>query len=121
MKKLLTLLCAFCFCGGLVQTALADEQPVKATIAEIVAKPETFNKKLVVFDAKLVEICVDDGCLVLKDKLDLIEGIPPATGSLPTVKTGQTLRVTGTVQARRKTGAEAEAKVNIKSIEQVKK
>ena len=96
-------------------------EPLKVTLAEVVSKPDQYEKKLVTFEAKLTSMCSGDGCLVLKEKLDLIEGILPANGKLPALKIGERVRVTGTVQVKRKTGAESEVSVSVQTAEPVKK
>lgn len=95
--------------------------PEKVTLGQIVTKPDQYEKKLVVFEARLTSMCSGDGCLVLKEKLDMIEGIPPVSGQLPALKIGERVRVTGTVQVKRKSGAEPEVSVSVKTAEAVKK
>ena len=94
-------------------SALAAEAPAQTTIAELLASPDKFAGKQVVMQARLANVCAGDGCLVLKDKLDLIEGIPPAKGKLPSFKTGATLEVTGTVQVRKPADPKGETMVSV--------
>lgn len=94
--------------------------PAKATIAEILKQPEHYAGKEVMVTARLADICTDDGCLTLKDKFDVIEGVPPEGGFKKAPKTGSTLNVTGTVKVK----GEGDRKVVVlivKRFEEVKK
>lgn len=98
----------------------APGTPVKATIAELLAKPETYADKDVVVTARLAGSCTDDGCLTLKDKFDVIEGVPPAGGFKKNPKTGATLTVTGTVKVKGE-GERKSVSLAVTSFEEVKK
>lgn len=107
------LLCAALACGAFTASALAADEAAKATIAELLAAPDKFAGKQVVVQARLANVCAGDGCLVLKDKLDLIEGEPTSGAKLPTFKTGTTLQVTGKVQVRKPTDPKGDTTVSI--------
>lgn len=94
--------------------------PVKATIAELLAKPEAYAGKVVVITARLAGSCTEDGCLTLKDKFDVIEGMPPAGGFKKEPKTGATLAVTGTVKVKGE-GERQSVSLAVTSFEDVKK
>lgn len=100
--------------------AATDNKPTKATIAEILAKPETYAGKEVTVQARLVGVCAGDGCLTLKDKLDVIEGKPPVQGFKKTPKAGTLLNVTGTVKVRGE-GEKKEVAIAVKEFEEAKK
>ncbi len=84
----------------LVAADKATAAPAKATIAEILKKPENYAGKEVMVTARLADVCTDDGCLTLKDKFDVIEGVPPEGGFKTAPKVGSTLDVTGTVKVK---------------------
>jgi hypothetical protein len=65
-------------------------------------------------------MCASDGCLTLKDKLDVIEGKPPAQGFKKTPKAGALLNVTGTVKVRGE-GEKKEVAIAVKEFEEAKK
>jgi hypothetical protein len=128
LKQTLALLCAV---GVLASTASAfgadekkpaatDTKPTKATIAEILAKPDAYAGKEVIVQARLAGMCASDGCLTLKDKLDVIEGKPPAQGFKKTPKAGALLNVTGTVKVRGE-GEKKEVAIAVKEFEEAKK
>lgn len=131
MKTLKQILAPLCTVSALAVAAItfaaddknpagSDNQSTKATIAELLATPDAYAGKQVIVQARLVGVCSGDGCLTLKDKLDLIEGLPPAGGFKNNPKTGSLLNVTGTVKVR----GEGEHKVvvlAVKNIEEVKK
>lgn len=128
LKQTLALLCAV---GVLASTSSAfgadeknpaatDTKPTKATIAEILAKPDAYAGKEVIVQARLAGMCASDGCLTLKDKLDVIEGKPPAQGFKKTPKTGALLNVTGTVKVRGE-GEKKEVAIVVKEFEEAKK
>jgi hypothetical protein len=107
------LLCGTLACCFLMAPAFAADEPSKATIAELLAAPDKFAGKQVVVQARLANVCAGDGCLVLKDKLDLIEGMPSAGVKLPNLKTGTTLQVTGRVQVRKPADPKGETTVSV--------
>ena len=124
LKRILTCICtvgAFAFASG---SFAADEkkpaEPAKVTIAELLAKPEAYADKEVTVKARLAGICAGDGCLTLKDKLDVIEGKPPTEGFKKNPKVGSTLSVTGTVKVKGE-GDKKEVAIAVKSFEEVKK
>ena len=98
----------------------ADTAPAKVTIAEILAKPDAYAGKAVTVKARLVDVCVADGCLTLKDKTDVIEGKPPVGGFKKNPKPGSTLNVTGTVKVKGE-GEKKEVAIAVKSFAEVKK
>ncbi len=104
-------------------SAAADKTagaPAKTTIAEILKQPEHYAGKEVVVTARLADVCTDDGCLTLKDKFDVIEGVPPDGGFKTAPKVGATLNVTGTVKVK----GEGERRVVVLAVsrfEQAKK
>lgn len=128
LKQILALLCAAgvlavansTFGADEKKPSSADNKPTKATIAEILAKPETFAGKEVTVQARLAGVCAGDGCLTLKDKLDVIEGKPPAKGFKKTPKAGALLNVTGTVKVRGQGDNKAVA-IAVTNFEEVKK
>lgn len=127
-KHILTLLCAVSALAVASVTFAADEKkpantenkPTKATIAEILAKPATYAGKEVIVQARLAGMCASDGCLALKDKLDVIEGKPPVQGFKKTPKVGALLNVTGTVKVRGE-GEKKEVAIAVKEFEEAKK
>lgn len=128
LKQTLVLLCAVGVLAIANSTFGADEKkpaataskPTKATIAEILAKPDTYAGKEVTVQARLAGMCASDGCLALKDKMDVIEGKPPAQGFKKTPKVGALLNVTGTVKVRGE-GDKKEVAIAVKEFEEAKK
>ncbi|MBL9188327.1 MAG: hypothetical protein JNK23_12655 [Opitutaceae bacterium] len=121
MLPLLTLFAALANTSNAADTKTENTgTPVKATIAELLAKPEAYAGKDVVVIARLADFCTDDGCLTLKDKFDVIEGHPPARGFKKTPKTGATLAVTGTVKVKGE-GERKSVSLAVTSFEEVKK
>lgn len=98
----------------------ATNEPTKATIADLLAKPDAYAGKEVTVQARLAGVCAGDGCLTLKDKLDVIEGKPPAEGFKKTPKAGALLNVTGTVKVRGE-GDKKEVAIAVRQFEEVKK
>lgn len=94
--------------------------PTKVTIAELLAKPDSYAGKQVSVKARLADVCASDGCLTLKDKFDVIEGKPPAGGFKKTPKAGAMLNVTGTVTVKGE-GQKKEVAIAVKTFEEVKK
>lgn len=123
-KHILALLCAVSALAVTNAAFAADEkkpaQPVKATIADVLAKPDTYAGKEVTVQARLAGMCAGDGCMTLKDKLDVIEGKPPAQGFKKTPKAGALLNVTGTVKVKGE-GEKKEVAIAVKEFEEVKK
>lgn len=128
LKQTLALLCAVSALAAASATFAADEKkpadanskPTKATIAEILAKPDAYAGKEVTVQARLADVCVGDGCLTLKDKLDVIEGKPPVQGFKKTPTAGSLLNVTGTVKVRGE-GDKKEVAIAVKEFEEAKK
>lgn len=122
MAALLGFLLAF------VSPSFADDKkaadttaaPASVTIAELLAKPDAYAGKQVTVKARLADACTADGCLVLKDKFDVIEGKPPAESFKKTPKVGSTLNVTGTVTVKGE-GKKKEVAIAVKSFDEVKK
>ena len=88
------------FVGSAFAADKATAAPAKATIAEILKQPEQYAGKQVIVTARLADVCTDDGCLTLKDKFDVIEGVPPEGGFKTAPKVGATLDVTGMVKVK---------------------
>ena len=109
---------------SLVGTTLAADTkaqaPAKVTIADVLAKPSAYAGKEVTVKARLAGVCADDGCLTLKDKLDVIEGQPPTGGFKKEPKVGSTLSVTGTVKVKGE-GKDQTVAIAVKDFEVVKK
>ncbi len=128
LKQALALLCAAAVLTAATTTFAADEKkpaatdnkPTKATIAEILAKPDAYAGNEVTVQARLAGICASDGCLTLKDKLDVIEGKPPVQGFKKTPKAGALLNVTGTVKVRGE-GDKREVAIAVKEFQEAKK
>lgn len=76
------------------------EPPTPTTLAALLASPESFSGKTVIVHARLGGVCGGDGCLILKDKLDVVEGVPEPGLVLPRLRAGQSVSVTGSVQVR---------------------
>ena len=119
---LLALLLAFAGNSFAADQKAADTNaaPAKITIAELLAKPDTYAGKQVTVKARLADVCTADGCLTLKDKFDVIEGKPPTEGFKKTPKVGSTLNVTGTVTVKGE-GKKKEVAIAVKSFEEAKK
>lgn len=94
--------------------------PEKVTIAELLATPDAYAGKQVTVQARLAGVCAGDGCLTLKDKLDMIEGLPPAGGFKRNPKAGSVLNVTGTVKVRG-SGENKAVAITVTDFEEVKK
>lgn len=121
MLPLLALFAAFATTSHAADTKTENSgAPAKATIAELLAKPEAYVGKDVVVIARLADFCTDDGCLTLKDKFDVIEGHPPASGFKKNPKTGATLAVTGTVKIKGE-GERKSVSLAVTSFEEVRK
>jgi hypothetical protein len=128
LRQTLALLCAAGVLTAATTTFAADEkkpaapdnQPTKATIAEILAYPDAYAGKEVTVQARLADVCAGDGCLTLKDKLDMIEGEPPPQGFKKKPKVGSTLSVTGTVTVKGE-GEGKHAAIAVKKLEEVKR
>jgi hypothetical protein len=117
----LALLLAFVGSSFAADKKAADTNaPAKVTIAELLAKPDTYAGKEVSVKARLADVCASDGCLTLKDKFDVIEGKPPAEGFKKTPKAGAMLNVTGTVTVKGE-GQKKEVAIAVKTFEEVKK
>ena len=102
------------------KAAGTNATPAKVTIAELLAKPDAYAGKQVTVRARLAGMCADDGCLTLKDKFDVIEGVPPEGGFKKNPKVGSTLSVTGTVKVKGE-GNKKEVSIVVKSFEEVRK
>ena len=100
--------------------ASTNATPAKVTVGELLAKPDAYAGKLVTVKARLAEICASDGCLTLKDKFDVIEGLPPEGGFKKNPKVGSTLNVTGTVKVKGE-GKDKIVAITVKSFEEAKK
>jgi len=128
LKRIVTCACAVGaltlasagFAADEKKPADANSKPIKATIAEILAKPDTYAGKEVTVQARLASVCAGDGCLTLKDKLDVIEGKPPVQGFKKTPKAGSLLNVTGTVKVKGE-GERKEVAIAVKEFEEAKK
>lgn len=128
LKQTLALLCAVgvlataatAFGADEKKPAATESKPTKATIAEILAKPDAYAGMEVTVQARLAGVCAGDGCLTLKDKLDVIEGKPPVQGFKKTPKVGALLNVTGTVKVRGE-GDKKEVAIAVKEFEEAKK
>lgn len=124
LKQILTCICAIGALAFASGSVAADEKkpatPAKVTIAELLAKPDAYAGKQVIVQARLAGICAGDGCLTLKDKLDVIEGLPPTEGFKKNPKVGTTLSVTGTVKVKGE-GDKKEVAIAVKSFEEAKK
>ncbi len=113
---------------ALVSSSFADEKkaaetnaaPANVTIAELLAKPDAYAGKEVTVKAKLAGMCAGDGCLTLKDKFDVIEGIPPEGGFTKKPKVSRTSSVTATVKVKGE-GKKKEVAIAVKSFGEVKK
>lgn len=97
----------------------ADGKPIKVTIGELLAKPDAYKGKQVVVQARLAGTCSSDGCLTLKDKTDVIEGIPPDGGFKKDPKPGSTINVTGIVKVKGE-GKEQQIAIAVEKFEEVK-
>lgn len=102
------------------KAAAATNAPINVTLAELLAKPDAYAGKQVTVKAQLAGMCAGDGCLTLKDKFDVIEGVPPEGGFKKNPKVGSTLNVTGTVKVKGE-GNKKEVAIAVKSFEEVKK
>ncbi len=98
------------------QKSVAGDAPMSLTIGELTTNPQLYVGKEVTVIARVVGICEEDGCLTLKDKTDVIEGVPPEGGFKKNPEAGSTLRVTGTVKMKK-----GEVHIDVKSFEEVKK
>lgn len=90
-------------CGGTDKRQFgeaADPSAAKVTLSELVAKPEAYEGKTVVVDGQMAGGC-SDGCLLFKDKFELIEADspPPDLGRL---KRGTPIRLYGLVKVQRR-------------------
>ena len=116
------------FLLAFASSSLADDKkaadttsaPASVTIAELLAKPDAYAGKQVTVKARLADSCTADGCMVLKDKFDVIEGKPPTEGFKKTPKVGSTLNVTGTVTVKGE-GKKKEVAIAVKNFEEAKK
>lgn len=127
LKYILTTLCAVGVLAAATTTFAADEKkpattgkPAKATIAELLAKPDTYAGKEVTVKARLAGICAGDGCLTLKDGVEIIEGLPPEGGFKKNPKTGSMLSVTGVVKVKGQ-GEQKVVAIAVKNFEEAKK
>lgn len=102
------------------KAAAETNAPINVTIAELLAKPDAYAGKQVTVKAQLAGMCAGDGCLTLKDKFDVIEGVPPEGGFKKNPKVGSTLNVTGTVKVKGE-GNKKEVAIAVKSFEEGKK
>ena len=117
----LALLLAFAGTAFATDKKTADTNaPTKVTIAELLAKPDSYAGKEVTVKARLADVCASDGCLTLKDKFDVIEGKPPAEGFKKMPKAGAMLNVTGTVTVKGE-GKKKEVAIAVKNFEEAKK
>ena len=117
----LALLLAFAGTAFAADKKTADTNaPTKVTIAELLAKPDSYAGKQVTVKARLADVCASDGCLTLKDKFDVIEGKPPAEGFKKIPKAGAMLNVTGTVTVKGE-GKKKEVAIVVKNFEEAKK
>lgn len=100
--------------------ANTNASPERVTIAALYANPDAYSGKQVTVQARLAGVCAGDGCLTLKDKLDMIEGLPPAGGFNKNPKAGSLLNVTGTVKVRG-SGENKTVAIAVTTFEEAKK
>lgn len=100
--------------------ANTNASPEKVTLAQLYANPDAYSGKVITVQARLAGVCAGDGCLTLKDKLDMIEGLPPAGGFKKNPKAGSLLNVTGTVKVRG-SGENKAVAIAVTNFEEVKK
>lgn len=98
----------------------APEPPLRATIGELTSRSAEFVGRKVIVKARLTGSCAGDGCLLLKDGFEVMEGVPPAEGFTSVPKAGTTLDVIGTVQVRG-TGESRQVMLLVASFGEVKK
>ena len=97
-----------------------DSNAPKVTLAELIAKPDTYHGKNVVVDGQFDGKCGDDGDFYFKDKFDIIEADPPAP-EVCLLNKGTPVRLFGLVKARHREGeSEASVRISAKSVEVLK-
>lgn len=83
-----------------------DPNALKVTLAELVAKPQTWDGKTIVVDGQFAGKC-GDGDMYFKDKFDIIEADPPSP-QVCLLDKGTPVRLLGLVKARPSHGTESE-------------
>lgn len=79
-----------------------DPKAPKVTLAELVAKPDTYEGRDVVVEGQFAGKC-GDGDFYFKDKLEIIEADPPKP-EVNLLKKGTAIRLYGLVKVRRGAG-----------------
>lgn len=79
-----------------------DPKAPKVTLAELVAKPDTYEGRDVVVEGQFAGKC-GDGDFYFKDKLEIIEADPPKP-EVNLLKKGTAIRLYGLVKVRRDAG-----------------
>lgn len=82
-----------------------DPKAPRATLADLIAKPEAFEGKDVVVDGIFAGAC-GDGDFFFKDKVDIIEADPPKP-EVCALKRGTPIRIYGLVNVHRTPAGEA--------------
>ena len=80
-----------------------DPNALKVTLAELVARPDQYDGKLVVVDGEYGGKCAgDDGDFYFKHKFDMIEADPPTPKVIDELQKGMPIRLYGIVKVRRR-------------------
>lgn len=106
-----------------------ESKTPKVTLAELIAKPDAYEGKDVVVDGQFGGTC-EDGDFYFKDKLEIIEVIPPPEGLPRDVVIGTPLTIQGVVVVKAhgaespqesaredEGGAESEVKVQARLVQ----
>lgn len=94
--------------------AAIDSKAQKVTLAELIAKPDSFAGKMVVVEGIHDGACADGDDFYFKDKFDLIEAVPP-TPEVMKLKKGTHVRLYGVVKVRH--SGETEVRIVAKGID----
>ena len=94
-----------------------DPKAPKVTLAELVAKPDTYEGKDVVVEGQFAGKC-GDGDFYFKDKFEIIEADPPKP-EVNLLKKGTAIRLYGLVKVHRGAG-DPSIKIVGKGVEVVK-
>jgi len=99
LSSLLALTVSGCSDKGPDQAVLDANAPVVA-MSELIKESAQFTGKTITITGRFGGMCADGADFYFKDKLDLIEVIPPAAGLPDDVVIGTPLKIQGVVMVR---------------------
>ena len=102
----------------------ADPNAQKVALADLIARPDQYEGKLVVVDGEYGGKCAgDDGDFYFKNRFDIIEAEPPTLKVIEELQKGTPVRLYGVVKVRRRTAEpgeparEADVRIAAKGVE----